>query len=56
MFDIGFWELFLVLMVVLIVLGPNKLPIVAHQLGRWLGKAKRLWQRIDTEISQEIDK
>ena len=40
MFDFGFWELALVLIISLIVLGPERLPIFASQLGSLLKKIK----------------
>jgi sec-independent protein translocase protein TatB len=40
MFDVGFWELALIFMLGLMVLGPEKLPRIAAQLGRWIGRAR----------------
>jgi Tat protein translocase TatB subunit len=39
MFDVGFWELAVIFVVGLLVLGPERLPKVAQQLGQWAGKA-----------------
>ena len=33
MFDFGFWEITLILIVSLIVIGPDKLPSFAAQIG-----------------------
>lgn len=52
MFDIGFLELILVGIIGLLVLGPERLPVAARTLGRWVGNARRMM----THISQEIDK
>ena len=35
MFDIGFWELTVIAVIGLIVLGPERLPVVARTLGTW---------------------
>ncbi|MBI3171399.1 MAG: twin-arginine translocase subunit TatB, partial [Hydrocarboniphaga effusa] len=40
MFEIGFSELLLCFVVALVVLGPQKLPVVARTLGRWTGRAR----------------
>ena len=38
MFDIGSWELFLIFMLLLFVVGPERLPTIAGYLGKWFGK------------------
>ena len=54
MFDFGFWEIVLVLMVALVVVGPERLPGLARTVGLWLGKAKRIVTDIKTEIDREL--
>ncbi len=54
MFDFGFWELAIVLVVALLVVGPDKLPILAARVGRWAGKAKRMIQSVRSDIESEI--
>ena len=54
MFDFGFWELTIVLAVALLVVGPDKLPILAAKVGRWIGKAKRMVQTVRSDIESEI--
>mgnify|MGYP001375568256 FL=1 len=53
MFDFGFWELALVLIISLIVLGPERLPIFASQLGSLLKKIKDFANSIKTNIENE---
>lgn len=36
MFDYSLWELLLILLVALLVIGPKQLPAVANKLGLWL--------------------
>ena len=36
MFDVGFWELVLIGGLALVILGPERLPKVAAELGRWM--------------------
>ena len=58
MFDIGWSEMALILMVALIVIGPKDLPRVARSVGRWTGKARamaREFQRSIDDMAREAD-
>ena len=54
MFDIGFWELMLIGVVALVVVGPERLPKLAYTAGKWVGKARRVLASVKTEIDKEI--
>lgn len=54
MFDIGFWELFMIATVALLVVGPDRLPAFAQQAGKWLGKFRRLINNLQRELKQEL--
>jgi sec-independent protein translocase protein TatB len=54
MFDIGFWELALVSLVALLVIGPERLPKVARTAGLWLGRARRMIASAKADIDREI--
>lgn len=54
MFDIGFPELLLVSVVALLVLGPERLPEALRTLGLWLGRMRRSFARVKSEIEREI--
>ncbi|MFZ1625315.1 MAG: twin-arginine translocase TatA/TatE family subunit [Gammaproteobacteria bacterium] len=54
MFEIGFWELALLFGLGLVVLGPEKLPKVADQLGRYAGQARRMARTFTDQIRDEI--
>lgn len=54
MFDIGFGELVLVLVVALVVVGPERLPGLVRTVGFLLGKTKRTLNSIRAEIAQEL--
>lgn len=56
MFDIGFWELGLIAVVALLVIGPERLPDVARTLGKWIGGARRLINSVQAEINAEVNK
>ena len=53
MFDFGFWELALVLIISLIVLGPERLPVFASQLGSLIKKIKDFANSVKSNIENE---
>ncbi len=55
MFEIGFWELALIAALGLIVLGPEKLPRVAAQLGRYAGQARRMARTLTAQVREELE-
>jgi Tat protein translocase TatB subunit len=55
MFDIGFSELVLLFGLGLMVLGPERLPKVAAQLGRWAGQARNMARNLTSQIQDEIE-
>ncbi len=54
MFDIGFWELVLISVVGLVVLGPERLPVAIRNVSRWVGAAKRMAGSVKDELEQEL--
>jgi len=55
MFDIGFSELFMIIVIALIVIGPERLPGVAKKVGRYVGKAKRTFESVKREVQSELE-
>ncbi len=55
MFDIGFWEICLIGIVGLLVIGPDRLPGVARTVGRWVGKAQRMVNTVKSDINRELE-
>lgn len=54
MFDIGFWELLVIGVVALLVIGPERLPKVARTAGLWAGRARRFVSTVKADIDREI--
>ncbi|MEZ5578150.1 MAG: Sec-independent protein translocase protein TatB [Candidatus Competibacteraceae bacterium] len=54
MFEIGFWELALIGVVAMIVVGPERLPGLARTAGLWLGKARRMLADVKAEVDREL--
>jgi len=55
MFEIGFWELALLAVLGLVVFGPEKLPKVAAQVGRYAGQARRMARTLTAQIRDELE-
>jgi sec-independent protein translocase protein TatB len=54
MFEMGFWELVLVGVVALVVIGPERLPKMARIAGLWIGRARRTLSSVQAEINREL--
>lgn len=54
MFDIGFWELLLIAIVGLLVLGPERLPGALRGAQRTFGRVRRYGQRMQNELDHEL--
>ncbi|MDF4257468.1 Sec-independent protein translocase protein TatB [Vibrio parahaemolyticus] len=54
MFDIGFWELVLISVVSLVVLGPERLPHAIRSVSRFIGAAKNMANSVKDELSHEL--
>ena len=52
--DFGSLELLLILVVTLLVIGPEKLPDTLRELGLWFGRLSRSFQSVKSEIEKEI--
>jgi len=55
MFGVGGQELILLLLIGLIVLGPERLPRIARQMGNWLGQARRMTRVMKRQLEEELD-
>jgi sec-independent protein translocase protein TatB len=54
MFDVGFSELFVIAVVALIVIGPERLPRVARTAGHLLGRLQRYVSDVKSDINREM--
>lgn len=55
MFDVGFWELIILFGLGLVILGPERLPKVAMQVGNWVGQARRMARSMTSQLRDELD-
>jgi Tat protein translocase TatB subunit len=54
MFEVGFTEIILILGIALLVLGPEKLPKLASQVGRWAGRARAMARQLRAQLDEEV--
>jgi sec-independent protein translocase protein TatB len=54
MFDIGFWELALIGILALVVLGPKRLPEAARAAGYWVGRIRRFIMNAKQDLDREM--
>ncbi len=55
MFDVGLWELLLIAVLCLIVVGPTRLPRLARTAGVLVGRAKLMVAQVKAEVDREIE-
>jgi sec-independent protein translocase protein TatB len=55
MFDVGFWEILLILVLALVVIGPERLPGAARRAGYLVGKARRFIEGARSEFESDFD-
>lgn len=54
--SIGPWELILILVIVLVIFGPGKLPKVGESIGKALNSFKKAREEDDEETDAKKDK
>ncbi len=55
MFDIGFWELVTLAIIALLIVGPERLPQVAKDAGRFIHRLKRFIHNTRRELEKELE-
>ena len=54
MFDIGFWELMLIGIMGLVVLGPERLPVAIRTVKGWITGIRQFSDTVKSELSEEL--
>jgi sec-independent protein translocase protein TatB len=55
MFDVSFPEFVVCAIIGLLVLGPQRLPKVAAEIGKWVGRARRTATQLRRQLEREIE-
>jgi sec-independent protein translocase protein TatB len=54
-FNVGLGEILIIVLVVLLLFGPERLPEMARQAGRWLGRLRLTTQDALDQLKEETD-
>ena len=54
MFDIGFWELILIAIIGLVVLGPERLPVAIRTVRSWIVGVRKFSDNVKSELTEEL--
>jgi sec-independent protein translocase protein TatB len=54
MFDIGFWELLLIAIIGLVVLGPERLPVAIRSVRSWINSMRSFSEGVKNELTEEL--
>ena len=54
MFDFGFWEIAIIGIITLILVGPEKMPAIARKAGLYFGKLNRFFNKVKSDINEEL--
>ena len=55
MLDFGFSESLLTSVIALVVLGPERLPRVTRQVGKWAGRARAMARQLSEQLEREVN-
>jgi sec-independent protein translocase protein TatB len=55
MFDLSFWEIAVIAIVAVIVVGPERLPGLAYKAGQWVTKVRRFVANAKAEMESEFN-
>jgi sec-independent protein translocase protein TatB len=51
---VGSGEILVIALIALVVLGPEKLPKLAADIGRWVGRARAMARQLRSQLDQEV--
>ena len=54
MFDIGFSELLVIALLILIVMGPERLPETVRTISLWIGRIRQFLSSAHSDIADEV--
>lgn len=52
MFGLGFWEIFTIVLIAVILINPKEMPKIARKFGTWFKKFRELKETVDREVDE----
>ena len=53
--QIGWFEILIVVVVAILIIGPKDFPIVIRKIGKWTGSIKRYFSEIQNDVTEMQD-
>ena len=53
--QIGWFEILIVVVVAILIIGPKDFPIVIRKIGKWTGSIKRYFSEIQNDVTELQD-
>jgi len=53
--QIGWFEILIIVVLAIVIIGPKDFPIVLKKIGNWLGSLKRYFNQIQNEVTDVED-
>ena len=49
--QIGWFEILVIVVLAVIIIGPKDIPVVLRKIGRWIGSIKRYFGQIQKDVT-----
>ena len=49
--QIGWFEILVVVLLAIVIIGPKDFPIVVRKIGKWIGSTKRYFSDIQNDVT-----
>ena len=53
--QIGWFEILIIVVVAILVIGPKDFPVVLKKIGNWIGSTKRYFSDIQQKVNETVD-
>ncbi len=50
--QIGWFELLIIILVAIIIVGPKDFPVIVRKVGSWIGSIKRYFRDIQSSVDE----
>ena len=53
--QIGWFELLIIVVIAILVIGPKDFPVVLRKIGTWIGSVKRYFSEVQNDMTKLTD-